>query len=735
MKKKSLNKSKSKDKKDKKDKSKSSDKKSKSSKSKSKKSSRSNSKEKISSKGTEKNIEESINPEVSGINKEPGQNNNLDITYTQYFSNRNQQLQNNNVNNIFVPNGVPKCDGCFENDAVCYCKECKKYLCGLCDNQIHIIPVNTNHLRVNLNEIVKIKKLCYHHQSKLEYFCESCDEAICKQCQIIGPHNTNYHRIIPIREAFNKKFYQLCKMKPILMNKLGELNYYNNRVNELTEKVNKEKKNLIRDIRSQYSVLSEKIKDVEGKRNAILSYETSQLQFDNNNIQDINYYLSDVQSKKGPSMISFLLQYPQLKNKMERILEKPLKEKIDLSDVENYPNDLEERHKILEDYDKIQKQLETRNDTIWKLINEKKQKEKMILDNAKKKSMEQIEEKAKLSDKYDKDLKKYMIVCSFCGKYIDKKTINSECQANEQFYLNFYFTKEAPPMNMLNTKRHFFGEPVSNNLSELLQIAEKMWDKQRSEIAMRMREEEERIQQEQYIRNMQMQNMNMNNNINNMQTSNNFQNMNINNQQRHNYVSDNGIYSSNINTNNNNNPNSNIYNNNMNNNNNPNSIYNNNNNTNNNTSNIDYNLNVASTETIIKQTNTKNQKEVINEEKKTFNIRAPENLVSLDEPSFETQHQESGKEIAQNLLKIIEEKNIDLFTLLSGYDLDEDGVLEQNELKFAINKINQLNQTDFEAFYQFFNLGEKINIKDFMSKFNQEALDKLNSSNSKKSQK
>ena len=58
-------------------------------------------------------------------------------------------------------------------------------------------------------------------------------------------------------------------MKPLLMNKLGEFNYYNNKVNELTEKVNLAKKNLVRDIRSQYSVLSEKIKDVEGKRNEI----------------------------------------------------------------------------------------------------------------------------------------------------------------------------------------------------------------------------------------------------------------------------------------------------------------------------------------------------------------------------------------------------------------------------------------------------------------------------------
>ena len=35
----------------------------------------------------------------------------------------------------------------------------------------------------------------------------------------------------------------------------------------------------------------------------------------------------------------------------------------------------------------------------------------------------------------------------------DKKTVNSECISNEQFYLNLYFTKEAPPMNLINTKR------------------------------------------------------------------------------------------------------------------------------------------------------------------------------------------------------------------------------------------------------------------------------------------
>ena len=48
-------------------------------------------------------------------------------------------------------------------------------------------------------------------------------------------------------------------------------------------------------------------------------------------------------------MLSFILQFPQLKNQIERLLEKPLKEKINLSNIENFPNDLEERHKILEE--------------------------------------------------------------------------------------------------------------------------------------------------------------------------------------------------------------------------------------------------------------------------------------------------------------------------------------------------------------------------------------------------
>jgi hypothetical protein len=314
--------------------------------------------------------------------------------------------------------------------------------------------------------------------------------------------------------------------------------------------------------------------------------------------------------------------------------------------------------------------------------------------------MELIEEKAKLSDKYDKDLKKFIVVCSFCGKYIDKKTINTECQANEQFYLNFYFTKEAPPMNLINTKRHYFGEPVSNNLDELLKIAENLWDKQRNEIAMKMKEEEEKMQQEQYMQGQNMNN-NMNMNMNNMNSMNNMNNaQNMNNpqlRQNENFISQGNIYS------------------------------------NGNTNNMEYNVSIVRNETVVKQTNN-NQREMIAEEvdeSSQKNLHDFRDKITIDTQSYETQKVPEGKDIVLNILKIIEEKNIDLYTFLSGYDLDNDGVLEQNELKYALCKINPMEENEFEVLLHLYNLNLKINIRDFVSQFNREFVERLNTISNK----
>jgi hypothetical protein len=35
-----------------------------------------------------------------------------------------------------------------------------------------------------------LKKICLLHKQNLRYFCDSCEELICYDCTVMGPHNT-----------------------------------------------------------------------------------------------------------------------------------------------------------------------------------------------------------------------------------------------------------------------------------------------------------------------------------------------------------------------------------------------------------------------------------------------------------------------------------------------------------------------------------------------------------------
>lgn len=57
--------------------------------------------------------------------------------------NKNRQYQQQNIN----PPPGERCDGCFEGLGVCFCVNCEKIFCRMCEDQIHIVPSNRNHER------------------------------------------------------------------------------------------------------------------------------------------------------------------------------------------------------------------------------------------------------------------------------------------------------------------------------------------------------------------------------------------------------------------------------------------------------------------------------------------------------------------------------------------------------------------------------------------------------------
>ena len=49
------------------------------------------------------------------------------------------------------------------------------------------------------------------HKQQLRYFCVSCEELICYDCTVMGPHNTQLHRISSIEDAFRDRFDTINK--------------------------------------------------------------------------------------------------------------------------------------------------------------------------------------------------------------------------------------------------------------------------------------------------------------------------------------------------------------------------------------------------------------------------------------------------------------------------------------------------------------------------------------------
>ena len=55
------------------------------------------------------------------------------------------------------------------------------------------------------------KRTCTLHGKPLLYFCDSCEELLCYDCTVMGPHNTQLHRICSLDEAFRYRFEMINK--------------------------------------------------------------------------------------------------------------------------------------------------------------------------------------------------------------------------------------------------------------------------------------------------------------------------------------------------------------------------------------------------------------------------------------------------------------------------------------------------------------------------------------------
>ena len=81
-----------------------------------------------------------------------------------------------------------------------------------------------------------------------------------------------------------------------------------------------------------------------------------------------------------------------------------------------------------------------------------------------------MNEWAQLVDRYAGELKKYEMVCAFCGQYMSDHNINCDCADNsltkeqmDQETAQVFFTEDEPDAAIFGKRRHWFGKPSQKN--------------------------------------------------------------------------------------------------------------------------------------------------------------------------------------------------------------------------------------------------------------------------------
>ena len=440
-------------------------------------------KDEKSPKSTKKSIKsQKSKKSLTNKSKEENTENNID-NKTETKSNLSTNLLNteHNINNN--NNTIEKCEGCFQGEGSVYCTNCGKVYCKICDDQLHIVPAYRTHERTPLSMLSSMNANCYHHNIPLRYYCESCDEPVCNLCQQQGPHNTSLHHVCSLFEVYRRRLNGVKeRIEKNLVSKQAKIESVMLNIDSMIKTTKENASNILRGINSEYDISEDTLNKCEGKKLAMLNYNAASIQKEIIAIEDILSFIntdyidtnggaraqmasmnSNRSSNEEKDYLSFLLKHRALSEKIDAMIASscPTFTKKEIDEMMTWPAELNDAKKKLENYEKIKTLMKIKDDIVWNLLTTPYEEKAAELDEIKMKTQKEIEEWSKLSDKYANELKKYNLVCAYCGCYLDNIKINEKCSSNSsKTFTNKKYTIELPDVNVNGTGRHWFSAPT-----------------------------------------------------------------------------------------------------------------------------------------------------------------------------------------------------------------------------------------------------------------------------------
>lgn len=321
---------------------------------------------------------------------------------------------------------------------------------------------------------------CAYHMKTLTYFCENADEPICYDCTIMGPYNTQLHRITSIPDAYENRFSLVAQaVDQTLIPKRSQLVAQITRVDYRIEEIKTVKGIIERDIKNEYGGILERLNSAQGTKLAILLNDLSEIQKDVNRIDDILRTLDELanptnmpgappltKSSSGQTQqVQFLLRYKRLQEEIDYSITKQFK--VDIKVIPNdLPRELAERRLETEEFQKSKNLLKMKDDMIFKLLDEKKRKDTFLTHQMDKETKKELDNWVSLVDSFAVELKKYQLICSFCGVHLDDIAVNTDCPKNPSITdvrdfvpPTHFYASTIPTKEFYANGRHFFVRP------------------------------------------------------------------------------------------------------------------------------------------------------------------------------------------------------------------------------------------------------------------------------------
>ena len=235
------------------------------------------------------------------------------------------------------------CDNCTTANATGYCKDCSQFLCQKCMDVHKIWAPIAHHQLTSLDEVTAsdvsstsqllapAKKeaplICPipSHDDSLRYYCDTCDECICRDCIMLAHKDHKYNLIADSfskhKEALEKslnpvkgKIEGLKKVLSALAEREGEIRERGEGVLEEIHEMVKEMMNVLRESERK---LTEQAKRVTDDKLKVLSEQMKSAEMSLSVLEDVEDYVE--QSLKTGSPQQVLRSKKQMMERMSEV--------------------------------------------------------------------------------------------------------------------------------------------------------------------------------------------------------------------------------------------------------------------------------------------------------------------------------------------------------------------------------------------------------------------------------